>query len=172
MVHDKTHLSGLVMLPQHIAVIHEQWKALGKDTPWACAFGVPPAAIMVSSMPIPNGVSEAEYIGSMTGSPINVVKCETNDLLVPANSEIVFEGFLSKDQTGPEGPYGEMHGYTFPGAVHQGPLFKINAITYRDDAIMPMSVPGRAVDETVSNSEYPPSYLCISKLEHTHEKSH
>lgn len=121
-------------------------------------FGVPPAAIMTSSMPIrklsvgqntnfswaysltaADGVSEGGYIGAFIGESIPVVKCETNDLLVPATSEIVFEGFLSVTETAPEGPFGEMHGYIFPGDSHDSPVYKVNCITHRDDAILPMS---------------------------------
>lgn len=111
MVHDRNHLVGLVIEPQHIFQIFEQWKAIGKDMPWALAVGVPPAAIMASSMPLPDGLSEADYIGSLAGSPLEVVKCETNNLLVPANAEVVFEGTCSVTESGPEGPFGEMHGY-------------------------------------------------------------
>ncbi|TVY32583.1 Ferulic acid decarboxylase [Lachnellula subtilissima] len=148
MVHDKNHLTGLVIEPQHIWQIHQMWKKEGKDAPWALAFGVPPAAIMASSMPIPDGVTEAGYIGAMTGNALDVVKCETNDLYVPANAEIVFEGTLSITETGPEGPFGEMHGYVFPGDTHPWPKYKVNAITYRNGAIMPVSNCGRITDET------------------------
>jgi UbiD family decarboxylase len=103
---------------------------------------------MASSMPIPDGVTEAGYVGAMTGHALDVVKCETNDLYVPASAEIVFEGTLSITETGPEGPFGEMHGYVFPGDTHQWPLYKVNAITYRNDAIMPVSNCGRITDET------------------------
>lgn len=110
MVHDRNHLAGLVIEPQHIWQIHQMWKKEGKDMPWAMAFGVPPAAIMAASMPLPTGLSEGEYIGALAGSPLQVVKCETNGLLVPANSEIVFEGYCSMTDKAPEGPFGEMHG--------------------------------------------------------------
>ncbi|KAB8299096.1 hypothetical protein EYC80_001214 [Monilinia laxa] len=148
MVHDKNHLAGLVIEPQHIWQIHQMWKEEKKDAPWALAFGVPPAAIMASSMPIPDGVTEAGYIGAMTGNALDVVKCETNDLYVPANAEIVFEGTLSITETVPEGPFGEMHGYVFPGDTHQWPKYKVNAITYRNNAILPISNCGRITDET------------------------
>ena len=52
MIYDKTHLVGLVIEPQHIWQIHQKWKAVGKDAPWALCLGVPPAAIMAASMPI------------------------------------------------------------------------------------------------------------------------
>jgi len=121
MIYDNKHLVGLVIEPQHIWQIHQMWKKEGKDVPWALCFGAPPAAIMASSMPLPDGVTEASYIGALTGHAIDVVKCETNDLLVPANSEIVFEGTLSVTETAPEGPFGEMHGYVFPGDSHPSP---------------------------------------------------
>lgn len=155
MVHDKRRLCGLVIAPQHIWQIHQQWKEQGKDVPWTLTLGVPPAAIITASMPLPDDVSEGEYLGSMTGSPAELVKCETNDLLVPANSEIVFEGTLSVTEKGPEGPFGEMHGYTFVGDVRQQPLFTVNAITHRNNAILPISVTGTPVDETVSATSPP-----------------
>ncbi|KAL4954818.1 UbiD decarboxylyase family [Aspergillus filifer] len=148
MVHDKNHLTGLVIEPQHIWQIHQMWKKEGRDVPWALAFGVPPAAIMASSMPIPDGVTEAEYVGAMVGKPLELTKCDTNDLLVPANSEIVFEGTLSVIEKGPEGPFGEMHGYIFPGDTHLWPVYKVNKITYRNNAILPMSSCGKLTDET------------------------
>ena len=110
MVSGKNELLGLIIRPQHIWQIHNMWKEEGRDMPWALAFGVPPAAIMASSMPLPDGVSEDEYIGSVVGQSLEVVKCDTNDLYVPATSEIVFEGTCSITEVAPEGPFGEMHG--------------------------------------------------------------
>ncbi|GFZ46456.1 carboxy-lyase [Saitozyma sp. JCM 24511] len=139
---------GLVIEPQHIWQIHQLWKKDGRDAPWALCFGVPPAAIMAASMPIPDGISEAGYVGSMTGSSLEVIKCETNNLYVPASSEIVFEGTLSITERGFEGPFGEMHGYVFPGDAHEWPKYTVDCITHRDDAILPMSACGRLTDET------------------------
>ncbi|KXH26190.1 hypothetical protein CSIM01_11460 [Colletotrichum simmondsii] len=148
MVYDKNHLAGLVIEPQHIWQIHQMWKKEGKDMPWALVFGVPPAAIMASSMPLPSGLSEAEYIGSLVGAPLEVVKCDTNGLHVPANSEIVFEGVCSATETASEGPFGEMHGYVFPGDAHPQPKYRVDLITHRKDAILPVSNCGRLTDET------------------------
>ncbi|KPM37540.1 Ferulic acid decarboxylase 1 [Neonectria ditissima] len=148
MVYDKNHLTGLVIEPQHIWQIHQMWKKEGKDMPWALAFGVPPAAIMAASMPLPDGLSEAEYIGSLAGSPLQVVKCETSSLLVPANSEIVFEGYCSATERVPEGPFGEMHGYVFPSDAKLEPKYRVDMITHRKDAILPVSNCGRLTDET------------------------
>lgn len=152
MVHDKTRLSLLVLPPQHLGRIYAKWEEKGEDIPWTLALGVPPAAILIAGMPIPEGVSEGEYIGAITGTPLEVVKCETNDLLVPANTEIVLEGTISITEKGDEGPFGEIHGYTFIEPPRKMPLCTVKAITYRDNSILPICVPGRPVDETVRAS--------------------
>ncbi|KAK5060999.1 hypothetical protein LTR84_007540 [Exophiala bonariae] len=150
MIHDKNRMSGLIMKPQHIARIYEQWQNKGEDVPYAIALGAPPIAVMAASMPLPQGVSEAEYVGSLCGSPLELVKCETNDMYVPANSEIVLEGTISVKDRGREGPFGEMHGYSFLDENSSQPLYKVSAITHRKDPILPVCVPGRATgpDET------------------------
>lgn len=150
MVHDAKHLTGLVMNPQHIRRVADQWKTVGKENsvPFALCFGVPPASILVSSMPIPEGVSEADYVGAVVGEPIHVVQAETSQLEVPAESEIVMEGTLNLERMEMEGPFGEMHGYVFPGTGHLCPTYTVEAISYRDNAIMPVSNPGLCTDET------------------------
>lgn len=115
--------------------------------PFALCFGVPPAAIMVGGMPLPKGVNETGFIGALLGRPVEVTKCETNDIMVPANAEIVLEGVVSLSETAPEGPMAEYHGMLFPGESKPCPVFKINAITYRDDPILPICVAGRATEE-------------------------
>lgn len=150
MVVDDKHITGLVIKPQHIRQIADSWAAIGKanEIPFALCFGVPPAAILVSSMPIPEGVSESDYVGAILGESVPVVKCETNDLMVPATSEMVFEGTLSLTDTHLEGPFGEMHGYVFKSQGHPCPLYTVKAMSYRDNAILPVSNPGLCTDET------------------------
>ncbi|KAF7520542.1 hypothetical protein G7054_g12741 [Neopestalotiopsis clavispora] len=149
MVHDRNHISCLIGPGQHNSMIRDEWIKTGKtEMPWALAFGVPPAASIVAAMPVPKGVSESEFVGAVVGKPLDLVKCETNDLLVPANSEIVFEGTFNLTEKGPEGPFGDYLGLVFDGEEKSGSLFKVNMITYRDDAIMPISCPGRITDES------------------------
>ncbi|CAI5759354.1 unnamed protein product [Candida verbasci] len=150
MVHDSHSIVGLVMNPQHISQVTEAWMKIGKGDkiPFALCFGVPPAAILVSSMPIPDGMTEAEYIGALCKQALPVVKCETNDLEVPANCEIVIEGYLDRNHLVSEGPFGEMHGYCFPHDSIKQPTYKVEHMTYRDNAILPVSNPGLCVDET------------------------
>ncbi|KAF9888279.1 hypothetical protein FE257_008849 [Aspergillus nanangensis] len=149
MVHDARHLACLVGTGQHNSVIRERWRREGKtEIPWALALGVPPAASIVAALPIPHDISEAEYVGAMLGRPLKLVKCELSDLLVPATSEIVLEGTFSFTETGDEGLFGDYLGVVFDGDRHQQPLFRVDAITYRNDAILPVSVPGRITDES------------------------
>lgn len=103
-VHDAfacLHAECLVIEPQHLWQIHQMWKKLGQDVPWALCFGVPPMVIMASSMPIPDGVSEAAYVGAMAGKPFDLFKCERNGLFVPASAKIVLKGTLSITETCP-----------------------------------------------------------------------
>lgn len=153
MVVGKRTMTGACYPPQHNWQIVNKWREIGQDAPWAFAFGVPPAAAMISAMPIDDGVSEAAYVGALSGEPLKLVKCDTNDLYVPANAEIVFEGTISITEQVPEGPYSEMHGVNFPGDSRMMPLFKVNKITYRNNAILPLSATGRLTDETVSKGQ-------------------
>jgi UbiD family decarboxylase len=107
---------------------------------------------MVAGMPIADGVSEAAYVGALSGEALKLVKCDTNDLYVPANAEIVSEGTISTTEQVAEGPYSEIHGVNFPGDSRMMPLFKVNKITYRNNAILPLSATRRLTDETLSKS--------------------
>lgn len=148
MICGKNKMTGIVVLPQHIAQIHEQWKKIGKDMPWAVFFGGPPAANTIAGMPIPENVDESGFVGALAGESVKVVKCDTNNLYVPADSEIVFEGTMSATEKADEGPMGEYHGYMFPSVSHKLPLMTVDQISYRNDPIMPVSVAGRAPDES------------------------
>jgi UbiD family decarboxylase len=69
-----------------------------------------------AGMPLRDGVSEGSVIGGYVGEPIEVVRCETVDLDVPASSEIVIEGHLTLDEMDVEGPMAEYPGYIVPGS--------------------------------------------------------
>jgi UbiD family decarboxylase len=151
MVHDRNHLCCLVGPSQHNSMVRDEWRASGaKEMPWALALGVPPAANLVAALPLPKNVSEGEIVSALLGEPMELVKCDSiDDLLVPASSEIVLEGAFLLEKFGMEGPFGDFLGMTFDGDTHEQPLFRVDRITYRDDAILPISVPGRITDESV-----------------------
>ena len=144
---DARRMTGLVVPTQHLGVVHAMWRQRGEDMPFAIAMGVEPAIPFAAGMPLPEGVSEADFIGAYLGEPIEVVPCETVDLEVPATSEIVIEGTLSVTETAPEGPMGEYAGFTYPGESTPKPVCNVTAVTHRTDPILPVVVAGYPVEE-------------------------
>lgn len=102
---------------------------------------------MIGGMPIPAEMDEGTFLGTLYGEPVEVVKCETNDLDVPAGAEVVIEGHVSITRDAIEGPYAEFHGYALPETSPE-PIYTIEAITHRDNPIWPISATGRPPDDS------------------------
>src|SRR5205085_1166550 len=83
---------------------------------------------------IPERLDEIEVAGALVGSPINVVKAKTVDLLVPAEAEIVIEGFIDTEYLEPEAPFGESHGHV--NLQEFNAFMDVTCITRRRDAIL------------------------------------
>jgi UbiD family decarboxylase len=147
MMIDGRHMTGLVLPQQHIGVIWQEWEKLGKPMPFAVVQGGDPGVPMVGGMPIPAEVDEGTFLGTLYGEPVEVVKCETIDLEVPASAEVVIEGHLSITRDATEGPYAEFHGYALPETSPE-PIYTVEAITYRDDPIWPVTSTGRPPDDS------------------------
>lgn len=120
-------------LPQHLRMHRELWKERGLPMPAAVAIGPTPNIGMVAVTKIPYGVSEYDVAGGLAGEPVQLVKCKTVDLEVPANAEIIIEGFIPTDQLEREGPFGEYTGYTGQGIDNL--FFNVTAITHRKNPI-------------------------------------
>lgn len=147
MIHRKSILGGIVNPFQHIGMIYYQkYEARNKPMPYSIFFGGCPSSAMVGSMSIPAGVSEAEVAGGLRRAPLQLVKCETNDLLVPATAEIVIEGHVRPYERWDEGPFGEATGYRASPRMPR-PVFRVDCITHRNNPIMPISCPGVELDE-------------------------
>jgi UbiD family decarboxylase len=147
MVVDRNRMAGIVKVGQHIGDIHKLWQDRGEPTPFALALGVEPAIPFVCGMPIPSWMNESDYLGAYFGEPINVAKCETNNLYVPATAEIVIEGTISNTDTAPEGPMGEYAGYNWIGVSSNKPVYHVTAMTFRNAPILPVVVAGEPVEE-------------------------
>jgi UbiD family decarboxylase len=148
MIHDRKHLTGTLSFNQHIGMIHAMWRELDTAMPIALALGVEPALpFLAGGMPLPDLVSEPDFVGAYFGESVEVVPCETVDLDVPASAEIVIEGFVATSDKVPEGPMGEYPGYQYPGANSPKPLIEVTAITYRNDPILPVVAAGPPVEE-------------------------
>jgi UbiD family decarboxylase len=104
----------------------------GKTAPVAWVVAAPPAVHIAAVANLPYGQNEMDFAGGLAGAPVELVRCVTSDLLVPANAEIIIEGEIAVGETTMEGPFGEFAGYM--GAVEERPVARITAITHRRDA--------------------------------------
>jgi len=111
----------------------------GEPMPIALAIGVPPALLMAASGKTPPGVSEIDLAGGLLGKPVEMVKCETSDLRVPAAAEIVVEGVVDLSNK-VENTLGEFAGQYGPEIA---PVTRVTAITHRKDAMYYSIMAGR-----------------------------
>jgi 4-hydroxy-3-polyprenylbenzoate decarboxylase len=117
------------------------WKAAGVSRiPVSVALGGDPVTIFSATAPVPPMIDEYLFSGILRGEPVEVVKCLTNDLLVPAHAEIVLEGWCDLEETRWEGPFGDHTGYY--SLADDFPVFHVEAITMRSDAIYPATIVG------------------------------
>ncbi len=107
----------------------------------AVAIGVDPAILYASTAPLPENFSEFMFAGFIRKERVKMVECETVDLLVPANAEIVLEGYVKVDELRIEGPFGDHTGYYTPPEPY--PVFHITCITHRENPIYHATVVGK-----------------------------
>jgi len=114
---------------------------LGKRLEVAVAIGSDPATIYSATAPLPEDIDEMLFAGFLRRAPVELIKCETVDLEVPANSEIVLEGYCNPGERRIEGPFGDHTGYY--SLKDEYPVFHITCITHRKDAIYPATIVGK-----------------------------
>ncbi len=117
----------------------------GKKLEVAIALGVDPLIIMAAATPIPVDLSEWLFAGLYGQSGVNLAKCKTVDLEVPADSEFVLEGTITPGEEVPDGPFGDHMGYY--GVVEDSPLIHFHCITHRKDPIYLTTFSGRPPKE-------------------------
>jgi 4-hydroxy-3-polyprenylbenzoate decarboxylase len=117
--------------------IYTHWqKAKAKKQKLAAAvvLGAPPCVAFTSAQKVPEHLDELHVAGGLVGAPINVVKAKTVDLLVPAEAEIVIEGWIDTEFLEPEAPFGESHGHV--NLQEYNAFMEVTCITRRRDAIL------------------------------------
>ena len=125
---------------------HARWKRERSDPlPAAAVIGADPGTILAAVTPVPDTLSEYQFAGLLRGTKVELVACKTVPLKVPAEAEIVLEGFVSLDDYGDEGPYGDHTGYY--NAVEPFPVFQVTAMTMRRRPIYLSTFTGRPPDE-------------------------
>lgn len=118
------------------------WRDAGVErVPVSVALGGDPVTIFSATAPVPPMIDEYLFSGILRGEPVEVVKCVTNDLMVPAHAEIVLEGWCDLSETQWEGPFGDHTGYY--SLADDFPVFHVECITMRKDAIYPTTIVGR-----------------------------
>jgi len=117
------------------------WRGMGERLEVAVAIGLDPATTYAATAPLPRGMDELALAGFLRGKPVELVKAKTVDIEVPAQAEIVLEGYIERGETAVEGPFGDHTGFYSPAGPF--PLFHVTAMTMRKDAIYPSIVVGK-----------------------------
>ncbi|MGP8049765.1 MAG: UbiD family decarboxylase [Desulfobaccales bacterium] len=137
-VFDKNRL-GILILPRHLAHFVRMAEAAKKPLEVAIAIGLDPILMLSSQALTPLGVDECMIAAALYGKPLELVKCETVDLEVPAHAEIVLEGTILPEVREVEGPFGEYPKYYGPASPK--PVLIVNAITRRKNPVYQTIVP-------------------------------
>ena len=133
-MHWQTHKQG--------AEHYRRMKAEGKQTRMevAVAIGADPATMFSAILPLPPDLDEMLFAGFMRSKSVEMVKCETVDIDVPANAEIILEGYVELGEMRSEGPFGDHTG--FYSLADEYPVFHITCITHRKDPIYATTIVG------------------------------
>jgi len=117
----------------------------GQPTPVAVALGGDPAITYAGTAPLPKDIDELLFAGFLRKKPVELVKCRTIDLEVPADAEIIIEGYVDPVEKRIEGPFGDHTGYY--SLADEYPVFHVTCITHRKDAIYPATIVGKPPQE-------------------------
>ncbi|MBW2038165.1 MAG: phenylphosphate carboxylase subunit beta [Deltaproteobacteria bacterium] len=145
---DKNILGTQFIKGKHSDIMLKKYQAMGKPMPVAVVVGCDPLLFLMGAARLSAFESEYDLAGSIRGEPIEVVRCETNDLIVPATSEIVVEGEVDADKFMEEGPFGEYTGYYSGVGSNPRNYIKVNCVTHRNNPVFMATTVGRAVTDT------------------------
>ena len=109
--------------------------------PVAVALGADPVLIFAAAAPLPPGIDEVLFAGFLRKEQVELVKCETVDIEVPAHAEVILEGYIDPNETRLEGPFGDHTGYY--SLADQYPVFHLTCVTHRKNPIYPATIVGR-----------------------------
>jgi 2,5-furandicarboxylate decarboxylase 1 len=131
---------GVLLLPRHTLAFFQMAEAAGNDLEIAIAVGVDPLTLLSSQAILPLDADELEVAGALHGEPLEVVKCLTNNVRVPANSEFILEGRILAKERELEGPFGEFPQYYGERAKRH--VIEIDCVTHRRNPIFHTIVGG------------------------------
>ncbi len=122
-----------------------KWAARGERMPVVAALGCPPAALFAGLAPVPEGISNFVFAGFLAGAPLELVRAVSCELEVPAQSEIVLEGYVDPAERRIEGPFGDHTGYY--SSPEEFPVFHVTHLTHRAQPVYLGTVTGRPPTE-------------------------
>jgi len=117
----------------------------GQATEVAVALGGDPAITYAGTAPLPKDIDELIFAGFIRKKPVELVKCKTIDLEVPADAEIVIEGYVDPYERRIEGPFGDHTGYY--SLADEYPVFHVKCITHKKNAVYPTTIVGKPPQE-------------------------
>jgi len=131
---------GILLLPRHTNAFFEMAEQAGEPLEIAIVIGVDPLTALASQAIVPIDHDELEIAGALHGAPLEVVRCTSNQVRVPANAEVVLEGRILPRQRAPEGPFGEFPQYYGERADRH--VARIDRLTHRGNPIFHTIVGG------------------------------
>ena len=133
-MHWQTHKQGA----EHYRRLVDEGRETRMDV--AVAIGADPATIFSAILPLPPDLDEMLFAGFLRREPVEMIRCKTVDLEVPANAEIVLEGHVNLGELRTEGPFGDHTG--FYSLADEYPIFHVNCVTHRRDPIYATTIVG------------------------------
>jgi UbiD family decarboxylase len=138
----KNVVGNYIASGQHGDLIRRKYWDRKQPCPIVVGFGGHPLIFLMSGSALPMGVGELTWVGAIAGHRVPVIKGPVTGLPIPADGEIVIEGYVTEGDTMMEGPLGEFTGYYAGGATTQ-PVIRVKALYYRNDPILVGSPPAR-----------------------------
>ena len=123
------------------AMHYDEYRKAGKRMEVAVAIGTDPVVTYAATAPLPYGIDELLFAGMIRKTGVELVKCKTIDMEVPATAEIVLEGYVEPEELREEGPFGDHTGYYSLKGDY--PVFHITAITHRKNLIYSTTIVGK-----------------------------
>ena len=156
---DRVGCNPSLELGQGIYIHWEKYRARGEKMPAALSIGGVPAISYVAAQKLNYDVDEFAVAGGLVKAPIRVVKAKTVPVMVPADAEIIIEGYVDTEWLEPEAPFGESHGHVNPKEYN--PYMEVTAITRRRNAILCSIISQVTPSESsvIKKMAYEPLYL-------------
>lgn len=130
---------GILILPRHLHRFYDAAEHAGEPLPIAIVVGVDPLTLLASQAILPLDSDELEVAGALAGAPLEVTRCLTSEVRVPAAAEFVIEGRLLPNERATEGPFGEFPQYYGPAGERQ--VVVVDRVSHRHDPIFHTIVP-------------------------------